>query len=81
MAPTISFPPSGSAAIETLDGSNWPTWSSRITALLRMNGLRHHITAEKLDDDSNKKWDPKEEIILGVLVTNPGLPLLTKQIS
>jgi hypothetical protein len=67
MAPAISFPLSGSAVIETLNGSNWPTWSSRITALLRMNGLRHHITAEKLADDSDKEWDPKEEIILGVL--------------
>jgi len=65
MAPAISFPPSGSAAIETLNGSNWPTWASRITALLRMNGLKNHLTDEKKDDD--KEWDSKEEIILGVL--------------
>ena len=65
MAPLISFPLSGSAAIETLDGSNWPSWSSRITALLRMNGLKKHITDTK--DSNNTKWDSKEEIILGVL--------------
>jgi hypothetical protein len=65
MAPVFSFPPSGSAAIKILDGSNWPTWSSRITVLLRMNGLKAHITEEKPIGD--KDWDPKEEIILGVL--------------
>src|SRR6266849_2949910 len=67
MAPSISFPPSGSAAIETLDGSNWPTWSSRITALFRMNGLKNHITEEKPAVNPNKDWDAKQEIILGVL--------------
>ncbi len=67
MAPSISFPPSGSAAIETLDGSNWPTWSSCITALFRMNGLKNHITEEKPAVDPDKDWDAKQEIILGVL--------------
>jgi hypothetical protein len=65
MAPAISFPPSGSAAIKTLSGSNWPTWVSCITALLCMNGLKNHLTDEKKDDD--KEWDSKEEIILGIL--------------
>ena len=65
MAPSISFPPSGLAAIETLDGSNWPTWSSRITALLRMNGLKAHLTEEKPSTDA--EWDKKEDIVLGVL--------------
>jgi len=32
-----------------------------------MNGLRDHITAEKPLGDAGKEWDPKEEIILGVL--------------
>ncbi len=67
MTPSISFPPSGSAAMETLDGSNWPTWSSRITALLRMNGYRSHLTEAKPSGDAGKTWDPEEEIILGVL--------------
>src|SRR6266852_8043182 len=67
MAPSISFPPSGSATIETLDGSNWPTWSSHITALFRMNGLKNHITEEKPAVDTDKDWDAKQEIILGVL--------------
>ena len=63
--PSISFPPSGSAAIETLDGSNWPTWASRITALLRMNGLKNHLTEDKVSGDA--EWDAKEEMVLGVL--------------
>ena len=53
--------------METLDGSNWPTWSSRITALLRMNGYRSHLTEAKPSGDAGKTWDPEEEIILGVL--------------
>src|ERR1700755_894434 len=65
MAPSISFPPSGSAAIKTLDGSNWSTWSSRILALLCMNGLRSHVTDDKPTGD--KEWDAKEEMVLGVL--------------
>jgi gag-polypeptide of LTR copia-type len=64
MAPSISFPPA--AAIEILDGSNWPTWSSRILALLRMNGLRSHVTKDKptmppLD------WSMMEDMLLGIL--------------
>ena len=64
MAPSISFPPSGSAAIETLDGSNWPTWASRLTALLRMNGLKDHLTK---DSGTDKDWNAQEEMVLGVL--------------
>jgi Reverse transcriptase (RNA-dependent DNA polymerase)/Integrase core domain/gag-polypeptide of LTR copia-type/GAG-pre-integrase domain len=66
MAPSISFPPSGSAAIETLDGSNWASWQSRIQALLRMNGLRNHVTSAT-PDPNDTEWAAKEEIILGVL--------------
>src|SRR6266436_1231272 len=65
MAPSVSFPPSGSAAIETLDGSNWPTWSSRMIALFRMNGLKTHILDTK--PASDKDWDAREEMVLGVL--------------
>src|SRR5882757_643971 len=65
MAPSISFPPSGSAVIETLDGSNWPSWSSRITTLLRMNGLKNHLII--LQSSSDADWDNKEEMVLGVL--------------
>jgi hypothetical protein len=65
MAPVISFPLFRSATIETLNGSNWPTWASHITVLLHMNGLKNHLTDEKKDND--KEWDSKEEIILGVL--------------
>jgi hypothetical protein len=56
--------------METLDGSNWPTWSLRITALLRMNGLKLHLTQDKPADATSTaatEWDAKEEIILGVL--------------
>ena len=67
MASLISFPPSRSVVMETLDGSNWPTWSLCITVLLRMNGLRNHLTENKPSGDTDKEWEPKEEIILGVL--------------
>ncbi|SRR6266851_11711 len=63
MAPSISFPPA--AQIEILNGSNWPIWSSRILTLLRMNGLRKHVTAKKTDAD--KDWDATEEMLLGIL--------------
>jgi hypothetical protein len=49
MAPSISFPPA--AQIEILNGSNWPLWSLRILALLRMNGLQKHVTAENVVDE------------------------------
>ena len=72
MAPLISFPPSGSAVIETLDGSNWPSWSLRMLALFRINGVRTHITDDKPSPDKAKPnlvtdWEVKEEIVLGVL--------------
>src|SRR5450432_569295 len=70
MGPSISFPPSGSAAIETLDGSNWPIWASRITALLRMNGLKDHITIDSSPDTDEAKvkdWNAKSDMVLGVL--------------
>jgi hypothetical protein len=68
MTPLFSFLPSGSAAIETLDGSNWQSWSSHITALLRMNGLKDHITKNQPTDSTKvAAWKEKEEIILGVL--------------
>ena len=63
MAPSISFPPA--AQIKILNGSNWPLWSSHILALLCMNGLRKHVTAEKTNAD--KDWDVTEEMLLGVL--------------
>jgi hypothetical protein len=66
MAPTFSFPLSGSAAIETLDGSNWATWSACIIALLRMNGLKSHITDAK-PTNADKDWLDKDELIHGVL--------------
>jgi hypothetical protein len=63
MAPSISFPPA--AQIEILNGSNWPVWSSCNLALLRMNALRKHVTAEK--NTTDKDWDAAEEMLLGVL--------------
>ena len=72
MAPLISFPLSRLAAIETLDGSNWPSWSLHMLALFHMNGVRTHITDDK--PSPNKAipnlvtdWEVKEEIVLGVL--------------
>jgi hypothetical protein len=70
MGPSISFLPSGSVAIETLDGSNWPTWASHITALLQMNGLKNHIAIENsdpTDSDKTKDWDVKQDMVLGVV--------------
>ncbi|KAI0277973.1 hypothetical protein BC826DRAFT_976469 [Russula brevipes] len=63
MALSLSFPPT--AAIEILDGSNWPLWSSRFVALLRMNGQCKHVTSDP--DSGDKEWDTVEEMILGVL--------------
>src|SRR5882757_140933 len=65
MAPSISFPPSRSAAIKTLDGSNWPSWALCITTLLQMNGLKNHLIS--LQPSSDTDWDNKEEMVLGVL--------------
>lgn len=79
MGPSISFPPSESAAIETLDGSNWPSWASHITALLCMNGLKNHLTESPpatatttnasglITTVIDKDWVAKEEMVLGVL--------------
>jgi Integrase core domain/gag-polypeptide of LTR copia-type/GAG-pre-integrase domain len=64
MAPTLTFPPA--AVIEILDGSNWSTWSSRITAILRMNGLRGHIT-DDLTTPAAPDWTAAEELLLGTL--------------
>ena len=41
--PSISFLLAESAAIEVLNGFNWPTWALRITVLLHMIGLKAHI--------------------------------------
>ncbi len=65
MAPSIGFPLSGLATIETLDGSNWPTWSSRMITLFHMNGLKTHISDTK--PASDKDWDAREEMVLDVL--------------
>ena len=67
MALSISFPLSGSAAIETLDGSNWSTWSLCIIALLHMNGLKNHTTEASAADSNDKEWGMKQEMVLGVL--------------
>jgi hypothetical protein len=70
MSPLISFPPLGSVAIETLNGSNWPTWALCITALLQMNGLKNHIAIENpnpTNSDKTKDWDTKQDMVLGVL--------------
>jgi hypothetical protein len=63
MAPSITFPPA--ATIKILDGSNWPSWSACILALLRMNGLWLHVTGTKPASDT--EWDAVEEMLLGIL--------------
>ena len=66
MALTITFPPA--AAIEILDESNWPTWSARMLALFRMNGLRDHFTGTRPADAAEAAiWDAAEGMLLGVL--------------
>ena len=51
---TIMFLPS--TGLETLNGSNWATWSSHINALFRMNGLKNYIllTSDTADTDWEK---------------------------
>ena len=63
MAPSISFLPA--AQIEILNRSNWLVWSLCILALLYINGLRMHITAEK--DATDKDWDTAAKMLLDVL--------------
>ena len=56
--------------MEVLDGSNYPLWASRITALLCMNGLKAHITEEVatgLEAAQIKDWETKQDMVLGVL--------------
>ena len=67
MTPSISFPPSGSAVMKTLNESNWPIWSLHIMALLHMNGYRSHLIKAKPLGNTEKMWDLEEEIILRVL--------------
>ena len=69
MAPSLSFPPA--AGLETLDGTNWPAWSLRIQALLRLNNVRKHITETSpntsADPNKDPNWDTVEEMLLGML--------------
>ena len=39
---SISFPPS--LTLPKLDGTNWAAWSTAFDALMRLNGLRRHVT-------------------------------------
>ena len=64
MAPTITFPPQ--AAIEILDGSNWPSWSSHMLTLLQMNGLRDHVLRPAPATPS-ANWGAQEGMLLGIL--------------
>ena len=63
MAPSLSFPPA--ATIEILDGSNWGSWSSRMLALLRMNGMKSHVT-DVAATPAPEGWEASEEMLLGV---------------
>src|SRR5487761_1600969 len=60
---SLTFPLA--AGIEILNGSNYATWSSRILALLRMNGLCTHTTQDTDPNDST--WDVTEEMLIGML--------------
>jgi hypothetical protein len=59
----ITFPPG--TGLEILSGSNWVTWSSRINALFRMNGLKNYIIST--EDTTDKDWDKNQEVLKGVL--------------
>jgi hypothetical protein len=81
---SISFPPA--LSLPKLDGSNWAAWSSSFNALMRLNGLRRHIThntplgAAPAAADVQAAWDAEEEALIGLLMLN----LLTevwKQVS
>jgi hypothetical protein len=59
-----------------LDGSNWAVWSSSFDALMRLNGLRRHIThdvplgAVPVDAAVQAAWDAEEEALIGLLMLN-----------
>jgi transposase InsO family protein len=71
---SISFPPA--LSLPKLDGSNWATWSSSFDALMRINGLRRHIThnipigAAPVDAAVQVAWDAEEEVLIGLLMLN-----------
>ena len=81
---SISFPPA--LSLPKLDGSNWAVWSSSFDALMRLNGLRRHIThnapaatvpagaqagaAAVIAADVQAAWDQEEEALIGLLMLN-----------
>jgi hypothetical protein len=71
---SISFPPA--LSLPKLDGSNWAIWSSSFDALMRLNGLHHHIThniplgAAPVDTAVQAVWDAEEEALIGLLMLN-----------
>ena len=68
----FSFPPT--TKLDKLDGTNWQVWNSTLTALMRMNGCRQHLThagpahADPANPDANVTalWDKQEEVIIGL---------------
>jgi hypothetical protein len=81
---SISFPPA--LSLPKLDGSNWAVLSSPFDALMRLNGLRCHIThnaplatvpagaapgaAAVVAADVQAAWDAEEEALMGLLMLN-----------
>jgi hypothetical protein len=71
---SISFPPA--LSLPKLDESNWAAWSSSFDALMRLNGLRRHIThnvpigAAPVDVAIQAAWDAEEEVLIGLLMLN-----------
>jgi hypothetical protein len=71
---SISFPPA--LSLPKLDGSNWAVWSSFFDTLMRLNGLRRHIThnvplgAAPVDAAIQAAWDAEEEALIGLLMLN-----------
>ncbi len=72
MATTLTFPPS--FGLVCFDGTNWPTWSNTLSALLCMNGMKCHLThdtaANVADTAAVQLWEQQEEVLLGLLSLN-----------
>src|SRR6266404_5114184 len=66
MATTLTFPPG--FGLVRFDGTNWPTWSNTLSALLRMNGMRRHLThnatANAADPAAVQLWEQQMSFIL-----------------
>src|SRR6266404_5779222 len=72
MATSLTFPPG--FGLVRFDGTNWPTWSNTLSALLHMNGMRRHLTnnatANAADPVEVQIWEQQEVVPIGLVSLN-----------